>query len=151
MFERSPTLFDVKVGDAICPDVKVEWDPATKTIVSWSAMSRLDARVVFDEDKVTLFQLGTQYRLQIARPKYIEKSLGVKDLTHSVLTPMPCKVLRVDVAEGAEVKKDQALVVIESMKMETVIMSPQDGTIKKVVHKAGDICKAGTALIEFDE
>ena len=64
---------------------------------------------------------------------------------------MPCKVLRVEVEEGQEVKKGQALVVIESMKMETVIRSPQDGKIGRVVHNAGDICKANVALVEFED
>jgi 3-methylcrotonyl-CoA carboxylase alpha subunit len=74
----------------------------------------------------------------------------MKSTENSVLAPMPCKVLRVEVKEGQEVKKNQALVIIESMKMETVIRSPQDGKVSKVVHKAGDMCKAGTALVEFD-
>ena len=58
---------------------------------------------------------------------------------------------------------------IESMKMETVIRSPQKGVIKKLAHKEGvsnapsrtswlsianhaqDICKAGTVLVLFEE
>lgn len=35
------------------------------------------------------------------------------------------------------VAKDQVLVVIESMKMETVIRSPQAGRVKRVVHGQG--------------
>lgn len=54
-----------------------------------------------------------------------------------MLAPMPCKVLRVEVHEGDMVAKDQVLVVIESMKMETVIRSPQAGRVKKVVHGQG--------------
>ncbi|KAL3954660.1 hypothetical protein ACCO45_010223 [Purpureocillium lilacinum] len=53
--------------------------------------------------------------------------------------------------EGQEVKKGTPLVVIESMKMETVIRSPQDGVVKKLAHKEGDICKAGTVLVLFEE
>jgi 3-methylcrotonyl-CoA carboxylase alpha subunit len=67
----------------------------------------------------------------------MEKALGINEVTKSVLAPMPCKILRVEVEEGNIVKKDQPLVVIESMKMETVIRSPQDGVISKVVHKKG--------------
>lgn len=37
------------------------------------------------------------------------------------------------------------------MKMETVIRSPQKGVIKKLAHKKGDICKAGTVLVLFEE
>jgi len=35
--------------------------------------------------------------------------------------------------------------------METVIRAPHDGVIAKVVHKPGDLCRAGTALVEFVE
>lgn len=74
--------------------------------------------------------------------KWLEKALGIKDVTNSVIAPMPCKILRVDVAEGDEVVKDQSLVVIESMKMETVIRSPQKGVVRKVVHKKGVSCES---------
>ena len=40
---------------------------------------------------------------------------------------------------------------IESMKMETVIRSPKKGVVKKLVHREGDICKAGTVLVLFEE
>ena len=40
--------------------------------------------------------------------------------------------------EGDVVRKDQALVVIESMKMETVIRRPGDGmVVRRVVHGEG--------------
>lgn len=35
--------------------------------------------------------------------------------------------------------------------METVIRSPQRGVVKKLAHKEGDICKAGTVLVLFEE
>lgn len=37
------------------------------------------------------------------------------------------------------------------MKMETVIRSPQKGVIKKLAHREGDICKAGTVLVLFED
>jgi 3-methylcrotonyl-CoA carboxylase alpha subunit len=58
--------------------------------------------------------------------------------------------LRVEVKAGDEVVKNQPLVVIESMKMETVIRSPVDGKVGRVVHGVGEMCKAGTALVEFE-
>jgi 3-methylcrotonyl-CoA carboxylase alpha subunit len=136
--QTGPGLFDVKLGEIVYPAVRAAWSPETRTLTSFFPHTRLDTRVILDEDgKITIFQQGAQYRLQTAVPKWIEKALGIKDLTHSVLAPMPCKVLRVEVEEGVEVKKDQPLVVIESMKMETVIRSPQDGVVAKVIHKAG--------------
>ena len=129
--------YNVKVGDQVFKDIRSTWKGAISTLTSFFPHTRFDTRIIFEDTKVTVFSHGSQYILQIASPKWMEKALGVKDLTHSVLAPMPCKVLRVDVNEGDEVKKDQALVVIESMKMETVIRSPRDGVVVKIVHKQG--------------
>jgi 3-methylcrotonyl-CoA carboxylase alpha subunit len=62
-------------------------------------------------DNLTLFQHGKQTQLTLASPSWYEKALGIKEVTNSVLAPMPCKVLRNEVNEGDVVEKDQALVV----------------------------------------
>ena len=129
--------YDVRVNDTLFPAVKSVIDSQTSTVTSFFPHTRLDSRIIFSEDRITIFSRGNQYSLRFSTPKWLEKALGVKDLAHSVLAPMPCKVLRVEVVEGDKVTKDQALVVIESMKMETVIRSPQDGVIAKIAHKQG--------------
>ena len=129
--------YDVHVNGTEFPAVRSVLDPQTSTLTSFFRHTRLDSRIIFSDEKITIFSRGKQYCLRISTPKWLEKVLGVKDLTHSVLAPMPCKILRVEVTEGDEVKKDQALVVIESMKMETVIRSPQDGVIAKLAHREG--------------
>lgn len=101
--------------------------------------------------RVTVFQRGVKTELALEPPAWQAKALSVKEAAASVVAPMPCKVLRNEVAEGKEVKKGALLVVIESMKMETVIRSPQDGVVKKLAHKEGDICKAGIVLVLFEE
>ncbi|KAN0089435.1 3-methylcrotonyl-CoA carboxylase-like protein subunit alpha [Hyaloscypha variabilis] len=126
-------------------------EPHTPSISTFFPHTRIESTVITDGDKITLFQRGRQTQLTLATPSWYEKALGLKDVTNSVLAPMPCKVLRNEVKEGDAVEKDQALVVIESMKMETVIRSPQKGVVAKLVHKEGDICKAGTVLVLFEE
>ncbi|MCJ1399786.1 hypothetical protein MMC11_002989 [Xylographa trunciseda] len=143
--------FNVKINDTSYSGVQSHWDRNNNMLTSFFPHTRLDTRLIFDDVEVAVFQQGIQHRLQYALPKWMEKALGIKDITNSVLAPMPCKVLRVMVSEGTSVLKDQALVVIESMKMETTIRSPQDGIVSKVVHQQGELCKAGTALIEFEE
>ncbi len=133
----STGLFDVKVDGITYSLVASQWDSSNLRITSFFPHTRIETRIVNDGGNLTLFQQGQQYRLRCATPKWIEKALGIKDIAHSVLAPMPCKILRVQVAEGDIVKKDQPLVVIESMKMETVIRSPQDGVVSRVVHEQG--------------
>ena len=129
--------FDIIVNGTTYCGVKSHWDKENSILTSFFPHTRLDTRLVFDDGQVTAFQQGSQYCLQYALPKWMEKAMGIKDITNSVLAPMPCKVLRVMISEGDSVVKDQALVVIESMKMETTIRSPQDGIVSKVVHEQG--------------
>ena len=129
--------FTVKVGDRVFEKVVSQHSPTSQMVTSFFPHTRLDTRVIRDEDTIIAFQRGTQYRLTVPRAKWMDKALGMKDVANSVLAPMPCKVLRVEVQAGETVEKDQPLVVIESMKMETVIRSPQRGTISKVVHQQG--------------
>ncbi|OAX77798.1 hypothetical protein ACJ72_07899, partial [Emergomyces africanus] len=135
--QTGETTFNIIVNGTSFENVKVQQGQESSMITSFFPHTRLDTTVIRDEDTIIAFQRGRQYRLKIPRAKWMEKALGIKDTANSVLAPMPCKVLRVEVAEGATVVKDQPLVVIESMKMETVIRSPQDGKIEKIVHKAG--------------
>ncbi|CUS08368.1 unnamed protein product [Tuber aestivum] len=145
--------YDLTVdGKAAYPSITAHISPLEKSkVVGFYPHTRLETTVVRKEDTLVVFQRGKQYKLDIPRPAWFEKALGVADLTNSVLAPMPCKVLRVSVKEGDRVAKDAPLVVIESMKMETVIRSPHDGVIAKIVHGEGDVVKAGVALVLFEE
>ena len=61
--------------------------------------------------------------------------------------PMPGLVLDIMVKEGEEVTKGQELIVLEAMKMENAIKSPQDGIIDKIqIDKQDKIDKNHTLL-----
>ena len=67
----------------------------------------------------------------------------------NIKAPMPGLVLNILVDEGAEVKKGDALLVLEAMKMENILKSPADGTVKKVSVKKGMAVEKNQVLIEF--
>lgn len=135
--QTAPAKFDISVNDTTYSNVTSTFSPSTSTLTSFYPHTRVATTFIRDDARLTLFQQGKQHRLELAMPEWTKKALGVKDVTNSVLAPMPCKVLRVEVKEGDEVHKDQPLVVIESMKMETVIRSPSDGVVKRIVHGKG--------------
>ncbi|CDO53615.1 hypothetical protein DV495_003245 [Geotrichum candidum] len=109
--------------------------------------------VVATTDAVHVFHDGVHYTLETPRPKWLQQALGVKETKNSVVAPMPCKIMRLgdNISVGATVEKDQELLVIESMKMETTIRAPKTGVIKKIAHEAGEIVKQGTVLVEFKD
>lgn len=66
-----------------------------------------------------------------------------------VRSPMPGKILRVNVSVGDVVTKGQPLLVLESMKMENTISSSIDGTVSAVHVVAGDAVQHGQTLVEI--
>ncbi|KAK1573359.1 carbamoyl-phosphate synthase subunit L [Colletotrichum navitas] len=129
---------------------------STTALTTFFPNERLESTVVQNtrneqDMKIVVFQHGIKTELSLLPPSWFEKALGLKEATASVVAPMPCKILKNEVEEGQTVAKGAPLVVIESMKMETVIRSPQSGVIKKLAHNEGDICKAGTVLVLFEE
>jgi biotin carboxyl carrier protein len=65
--------------------------------------------------------------------------------------PMPGKVLKVEVAEGARVTRGQSLIVLEAMKMKNSIRSPQDATVLEVLVQPGQSVAYGDALLRLSE
>jgi biotin carboxyl carrier protein len=65
--------------------------------------------------------------------------------------PMPGQVRAVNVSEGEAVTKGQTLLVLEAMKMEIRIHSPQDGVVKKLFVKQGQTVEREQLLIDIEE
>lgn len=67
----------------------------------------------------------------------------------SLRAPMPGRIVRVNVNAGDAVSKGDALVVLESMKMENTLASPADGTVGAVHVHADDHVQQGQTLVEI--
>ena len=68
-----------------------------------------------------------------------------------VRAPMPGAVIVVHVEAGASVGAGQALMIIESMKLETVIKAPRDGVVEEVGFAAGQSFDRDAVLIKLAE
>lgn len=66
-----------------------------------------------------------------------------------VEAPMPGRVLKILVVEGAEVGPGDGLLVLEAMKMETTLYAEGQGTIAKILVVAGQMVDHGDTLIEL--
>ena len=62
---------------------------------------------------------------------------------------MPGKVIKILVTEGQQVKKDDELVIIESMKMENSYLAKEDLTIEKINIQVNDNITSDSELIIF--
>ena len=64
--------------------------------------------------------------------------------------PMPSLVIEVKVNVGDKVEKGQAVVVLESMKTETVLRAEVDGVIKVIGCKNGEMVEEGRELVSIE-
>jgi len=69
----------------------------------------------------------------------------------NLVAPMPGTVIDVLVKNGEQVEANQALIVMEAMKMEHTIKAHKDMTVNEVLYKIGDLVDEGAELISFEE
>jgi 3-methylcrotonyl-CoA carboxylase alpha subunit len=107
------------------------------------------------EEKLHIFNKGQRFTLTIPSPRWL-LSLGEeakRAMKGGLRAPMPSVVVDVKVKVGDAVKKGQALIILESMKTETVLRADEDGTVQSVACAKGDMVEEGTelAMIESSE
>lgn len=100
-----------------------------------------------DGDVFHVFTNGSHYQLNYNDPM---AHAGETESEGGRLTaPMPGKVVAVLASKGQEVKKGDALVIMEAMKMEHTIAAPHDGLVEEVLYSVGDQVADGAPLLAF--
>lgn len=67
----------------------------------------------------------------------------------SLVAPMPGRVVRLCVKEGAEVEAGAELLRLEAMKMEHAVKAPRQGKVKAFLVKEGEQVQGGRLLVDF--
>ena len=68
----------------------------------------------------------------------------------AILSPMPGRIIAVDVVAGDTVVKGQKLVTLEAMKMEHSLTAPFDGTVAELNAVAGAQVQVEALLVRID-
>ena len=87
---------------------------------------------------------GNTFVLTIARTDGLS---GGAALDGAILSPMPGKVIAVEVSAGDAVAKGQKLLTLEAMKMEHTLVAPFDGIVAELNVKAGDQVQVEAILV----
>lgn len=105
--------------------------------------------LVYEGEKyqITSFLQKKHYLVEVEGVSYrISGGVG-----GAILSPMPAIVLKVDITEGAMVKKGQKIATLEAMKMEMPIYSSLEGKVKKVLVHPNAQVGAGDPLVVMEE
>jgi 3-methylcrotonyl-CoA carboxylase alpha subunit len=124
LMSQQGTDFSIKLGDT-----------------AWHGSVRRDG------DVFHVFTGGAHYALAYNDPM---AHAGETEAEGGRLTaPMPGKVVAVLAEKGKDVKKGDALVIMEAMKMEHTISAPHDGVVEDVLYAVGDQVADGAPLLAF--
>ena len=92
---------------------------------------------------------STRFPVEVRDPRSLRaRQGGAQDEKgpRKIVAPMPGRVVRRLVAEGAEVEAGQGIVVVEAMKMQNEIKSPKKGMVKKITASEGAAVNSGDVL-----
>ncbi len=120
--------YRVHVGEVDLPATLVARGEHVHELTVHDACER--AVVARRGDEVHVHLDGETYLLRYVHSLERFAGQAVDDGAAVARAPMPGSVIAVGVAAGALVRRGQALLVIESMKMETTITAPCDGTVQ---------------------
>ena len=96
------------------------------------------------------FWVGSaRYAAEVRDPRSLRSRRQAAGAAHGVrklVAPMPGKVVRLLVAEKAEVQAGQAVLVVEAMKMQNELKSPKKGVVQRILAAPGAAVNAGDVL-----
>ena len=72
-----------------------------------------------------------------------------RELVTEIVSEMVANVLRVEVDAGERVAEGDALVLLESMKMEIPVFTEVAGVVRAVKVSTGDVVQDGDVLVEI--
>jgi len=90
-----------------------------------------------------------EFEIRLIDPKRLRGSTSGADHgdgAAEIRAAMPGKVVRILLAEGAELEKGDGVLVVEAMKMQNELKAPKAGTLKQIKVAEGSTVAAGDVL-----
>lgn len=145
---RSGTVYQVHVGDTCVPVALVARGEHTHELTVRDVSER--AVIACRGDDVHVHLEGEAYLLRYSHSLERFAGQAIDEDEAVARAPMPGAVIAVAIEQGATVRRGQALLVIESMKMETTIAAPCDGTVQTVHVGVGQTFDRDAPLVTLE-
>jgi biotin carboxyl carrier protein len=127
----------------------IEVEPGIYSVL-WNGRS-FEAKVAFDKGRGFVDVGGRHYAVSAEDPRELSRaSPSMSSRREDIVAPMPGKVVRVLVSEGAEVEAGQGIAVIEAMKMQNEMPAPKRGRVVALRAKQGATVGAGELLATIE-
>mgnify|MGYP001208264597 CR=1 FL=1 len=103
--------------------------------------------VTIDENNNFDIAKGSASNISPNQPQQVKPQAS--SVSSQLNAPLGGNIFKILIAEGQTVSKDQTLIILEAMKMETEIKSPANGVISNIHIQVGDAVAPGDLLIDI--
>ena len=137
--------------------------------IDFQVLSEKDAHILLQHQSynTTLVSFNADEKKAIVRVNGNDYEVALKDSTDLLLekmgiagsaklkinqlkAPMPGLIVNITASEGQNLKKGDAILVLEAMKMENVLKAPADVTVKQIKVSLKQAVEKGEVLVEFE-
>ncbi|TWB93115.1 biotin-dependent enzyme [Bradyrhizobium macuxiense] len=108
-------------------------------------------RFVIDRDMIHVHIRGRTRTFRYRDPLQTLASVSQEASSLVARAPMPGVVVTTTVSPGQSVTAGMALMMIESMKLETIIRAPQDGVVDRIHFKEGESFERDAPLVTLSK
>jgi biotin carboxyl carrier protein len=146
--EKARSIFRAAV-DERCFDVGVEFIGPDELLLNIDGKI-FNVTVNSNSLSHSVFVNGRLFRIEKRSALKILKEEKGRPKKKDIKITMPGRVVQILAAEGDDVEEGQAVLVLEAMKMQNEIKSPQVGRIIRMNFKAGDYVESGSTLFSVE-
>lgn len=107
--------------------------------------------IKFEQFKPNVLQLFVEeLEAYIELPGKVQGASESSSSADSLQSPMPGKIFKIFKKKGDSVKQDEAILIMEAMKMEHTIRAHKDGIISEIYFTEGEQVLGGVKLAEIE-
>ncbi len=136
-------------------EVTIQWTPGQRIVSALIGGLEFILKVKIDRGSFIFEYRGVNAKVQVLtlREAQLLKFMikrAPKDVSKLVLCPMPGLLVHIHVAVGDDVSIGDPLCIVEAMKMENILRSEKNGTVKAIKKDMGNSLGVDDVIIEFE-
>jgi 3-methylcrotonyl-CoA carboxylase alpha subunit len=136
-----------RLNDAAHPSVAIAHRGEVRVVEPGAGA--LEGMATAEGEQVLVFASGQAFAFTL--PGHGGAGAGGGEGEGSMVSPMPGRVISVEVRQGDKVAKGQKLLTLEAMKMEHSLAAPFDGIVAELNASAGSQVTEGTLLVRVEK
>lgn len=132
--------------------IEVSW--RSEHVLNIEVQGKKHRACIAEQNGVFFISIGREkFQFQSVKPQSVsDPSISHQDQNTDgrIETPMPGKIIKLLVGLGDQVKRGQAVAILESMKMESEVTAFCEGNVRHIYVQAGDQVAYGTILMKIE-